>query len=455
MTKKLIQDIKVNHTKSIRQIKKVQIQGSSTIPIRKAEPVKEVMQDEAPKIFFPQKRTFFEEDFEAEPVSKNSHFFLWTVSIISIGALLFLFSLIFATASVIITPKSETAPLNTIYTITTNTGIPGLHYTILSVKKDLSKSLVTDGEEQVERKAIGKAILYNNFSTSKQRLINNTRLQTPDGAIYRIRDSVDVPGITTISGVKTPGQIEVEIIADVAGSQYNMKVSDLKGDFSIPGFKGTTKYTGFYGRLSADTTGGFVGTVKKVSEEKIAAGRDELKNALKADLIKDMYAELPATSTIFKNGYFIQTTDLPDNSSDANYSIGEESTLYAVVFHTNELSTFIANDKIKDLGNAKVDVLWDGSVSALISGTTVTPWTENVLKLNLSGNANIVWSYDRDAILSQIKGQNKSILKTILEKNTDSITEINASIRPQWKQTFPKDAKKITITDSVRDGLGQ
>src|ERR1035437_9555520 len=107
MPKKLIQDIIVNHTKSIRQVKKAETQSNPTVPVQKAEPIKEPIREMPAKTFFPKKSTSFEEDFGVEPVSKNSHFFLWTISIVLIGALLFLFSLVFATARVIITPKNE------------------------------------------------------------------------------------------------------------------------------------------------------------------------------------------------------------------------------------------------------------------------------------------------------------------------------------------------------------
>jgi hypothetical protein len=254
MPKKIIQDIFVVK-KSIRMIKKSDIRDGFFIDHKKTcneENVKNHLVDklEAEEIGVDDNEYVEEKKY----VTKNSLMFLWVICIISIATLLFFLSSVFATATLTITPKNQIVALNDTYNIILDKSVTGLHYQVMTIKKELSKTLETDGEEYVERKATGKAILYNNYSTSKQRLINNTRLDTKDGLTYRIRQSVEVPGIKTIAGVKTPGSVEVEIIADMPGDKYNMKLSDLKGDFTIPGFKGDPRYSLFYGRLSADTT---------------------------------------------------------------------------------------------------------------------------------------------------------------------------------------------------------
>jgi len=388
-----------------------------------------------------------------EKVSKNSHIILWIVCIITVATLLFMLMSTFASATITIIPKDKLLTMNDTYSMNAKKGIDGLYYQVINLKRDISKSITSDSEENVERKATGKAILYNNFSTSNQRLITNTRLQSVDGLIYRIRQSVDIPGIKTINGVKTPGSVEVDIIADVAGDKYNMKLSDFKGDFKIPGFKDSAKYNGFYGRLSSDLTGGYIGKVKSVSDQVLSANRNELKNTLSEGLIKDIYLQKPEQYYIFKDSYFIQFTDLPDVSGEKDYTISESATIYAIIFDKSELSTFIAENKIKGFDGSKVDVLWKDNIQATISGVTAKPWTESSLKIKLAGDADIVWSYDKDEIISEIIGKNKSVIKDILNTNKDSIVGINAVINPRWKQTFPSNIKKIKLIDSVRDTL--
>lgn len=455
MSKKIIQDIHVVK-KSIRMIKKSDARDHDHVELKKFANDKDLEMRLVDK--FPlesDENVDIEYIEEKKHVTKDSLMFLWIICIVSIAILLFLLSSLFATATLTITPKSEIVSLNDTYNITSDTAISSstLHFEVMTIIKDLSKTLETDGEESVERKSTGKAVIYNNFSTSNQRLINNTRLETKDGLTYRIRQSVDIPGIKTIAGVKTLGSVEVEIIADMPGDKYNMKLYDLKGDFTIPGFKGSTKYTTFYARLSTDMVGGFIGNVKKVSDEKLTSGRAELKDALKADLIKEIFSKKPEQYVLFNDDYYIQCNDLPDEFTSNEYKIIEKCSINAVVFNKDALSYFIAKSKIKNFDNSKVDIMWGDTSSVSLLGTTEKPWNETSLKAKFTGSAKVVWSFDSNEIINSIIGQDKSVINSVIENNKNSVVEIQATIRPMWKSIFPEKTKKIKIIDTVRDSV--
>ncbi len=460
MSKKIIQDIYVVK-KSIRMIKKSDVGNGFYSSRKKIHGNKNSIDDLTDKISEENdnKNIIDESDNndyiieEKKHVTKDSLMFLWIICIISIAVLLFMLSSMFATATLTITPKNQTLVLDDTYNITSDKNISTstLHYDVMTITKDLSKTLQTDGEEYVERKATGKATLYNNFSTGNQRLIINTRLETKDGLIYKTRESVNIPGTTMVKGVKTPGSVEVEIIADDVGDKYNMKLSDFKGDFTIFGFKGTPKYSAFYGRLNSDITGGFVGNVKKVSEEKLTAGRTELEDTLTADLIKEAYSKLPEQYILFKDNYYVQCDDLPDISEDKDYKISKECSINSIVFDKKVLSSFIASNNIKNFDNLGVDIIWKDQFSLSLQGTTNKPWNETYLKAKFSGPIQVVWSYDADEILSSIVGQDKSVLDFIIKNNQASLIEVQATIRPPWKKAFPEKEKKIKIIDTVRN----
>ncbi len=462
MARKLIQDIFVNDKPA--DIVRKDVSG------KKEEPKEDSKKTESnqKKEFFAKRQDFkkiFTErkkglevieryDEPEEKISKNSHIFIWIICIIAVGTLLFFVSSIFSTAVLTITPKSEPVTLNDLFMITTSTSTAqslDLHYQIETLTETMSQPLTTNGSNNVSVKATGKAIIYNDYSAVTQRLITNTRLETTDGLIYRITEPVDVPGIKTVNGVQTPGSVEVTIVADAPGTQYNMKLTDFKGDFTIPGFEGTPQYSGFYARLSADATGGYVGTAKTVSADVLSAGRTELKNTIQAQLIKDIYSQNPDQDTIFKNDYFVTYTDLPDAADATNYTISESATMYAIAFNKSELAAFIAEDKLPDYDNSPVNAIWNDDMSVTVSGMTATPWLENQLKATFSGDGTIVWSYDSNKILDEIKGQDKSVLSDILNESTSSITQMTASIMPAWDNTFPKNTAKIKIIDSVMD----
>ena len=455
MSKKIIQDIYMVK-KSIRMIKKSDIKDGFFL--NKKKNINKDVNDNDLIDKFPIEDSDTEntDDYEyieeKKHVTKDSLIVLWIICIISIATLLFFLSSMFATTTLTITPKNENISLNDTYSIFSDKDADGLHYQVMTIKKDLSANPKTDGEEYVERKAVAKAVIYNNFSTSNQRLINNTRLETKDGLTYRIRESVDVPGIKTISGVKTPGSVEVEIIADMPGDKYNMKLSDFKGDFTIPGFKGSTKYTKFYARLSADASGGFIGNVKKVSDENLTIAREELKNTLKTDLIKEVFSKTPEQYILFKDNYYIQCNDLADSIS-GEYQITEECSINAVIFNKEELASFIAKNKIENFDDSKVEIIWNDNNFVSLQGTTEKPWNETSLKAKFTGSILMVWFFDANEIISSILGLDKSVISSIIENNKNSLTEIKASIRPVWRNVFPENGDKIKIIDSIRDSV--
>ncbi len=438
--RKIIQDIIIRKKYSVKDgevsFKKAEIYNEKS---SQSKPVKD------PKIY--QETVMF-----GDKQKNNSRVLIWSVSVISLIALFFVFSYVFSSAEILITPKTEKISLSNTWPIMSDKNADGLHYQIISLTQNLTKGLVTDGEEYVEKKATGKVIVYNNYSSQTQRLISNTRLQALSGLIYRVRDSAEVPGYKIVKGVKTPGSVEIDIIADSAGDKFNMKLSDFKGDFKIPGFKGSPKYNDFYGRLNSDVTGGFIGNVKKVSPDTVSVGRDELKKNLSESLLKSIYASLPDSSVVFKDNYFIQYSELPDDSSGKDLKINEEGVIHAIAFDRDELANYIAKQKIKSFDGGKVELVFSG-ITATTSGNTDRQWLENSLKLSISGNSMLVWKYNENAILQKIIGNKKSIVTLIAKENKNSIVSIVARIQPMWFTTFPTAIKKIQVIDTVRENI--
>ena len=104
--------------------------------------------------------------------------------------------------------------------------------------------------------------------------------------IYRIPESINVPGKTVKDGVETPGTIEVEVFADEAGEKYNIG----KVDFTVPGFKNDpARYKGFYARSVTAMTGGFVGKMKTVLPEEKRSTLAQLDADIKTELQKEGY----------------------------------------------------------------------------------------------------------------------------------------------------------------------
>jgi hypothetical protein len=176
-----------------------------------------------------------------------------------------------------------------------------------------------------------------------------------------------------------------------------------------------------------------------------------LKDSLKTDLIKEVYSKKPEQYVLFKDNYYTQCNDLPDNSTSDGYVISEECSINAIVFNKEELSSFIAKNKVKDFNNEKVDIMWNDNNVVSLQGTTEKPWNEISLKAKFVGPAQVVWFFDANEILSSIVGQDKTVIDSVIKNNSNFLTEIVATIRPMWRNTFPDNDKKIKIIDIIRD----
>jgi hypothetical protein len=100
-----------------------------------------------------------------------------------------------------------------------------------------------------DAKARGTVTLSNDYSEEPQTLVATTRLEAPDGQIFRLTEAVTIPG----KSGSTPGTTTANVIADKTGESGNIGPTT----FTIPGFKGTPeKYKAFSAASSEPMQGG-------------------------------------------------------------------------------------------------------------------------------------------------------------------------------------------------------
>ncbi len=117
-------------------------------------------------------------------------------------------------------------------------------------------------------KASGTITISNAFSEASQPLVATTRFETSDGKLYRLVDGVTVPGAKTEDGKTIAGKIDARVIADQAGTKYNL----TSGMFTIPGFKGGPKYD----KITAESKGAFTSGSDDASGAKLSISQSDL-----------------------------------------------------------------------------------------------------------------------------------------------------------------------------------
>ena len=381
----------------------------------------------------------------------NPKLVIWLIAIICLLALFFGISMIFSSVKVVVTPKTEKITFNNeAYTARLNsTSTSTLSFQVISVKQNGGKTITATEEKDVSQKATGKIIIYNNYSVSPQRLINNTRFEANSGKMYRITSSVIVPGFKKVGDKVTPGSLEATVFADQAGADYNLKLTDLAGDFTIPGFKGDLRYKGFYARSETDIIGGLIGKQRVISDDLRKTTEDSIKSSLKEQLVKELYAIKPVNYIAFDNSYSINYVSLPDTAVDSNnVKINIEGDLNGIIFDNLKLTRYIASQKISDFNNSPVELIpADNLVTTLTGSDSTGLWKNDTLQIKFNGDAVIKWQYDSDALKKDLAGKSQSDVGIIADKYKDSILSLKVFFMPIWTRYFPDNLSKIKITE--------
>ncbi len=379
---------------------------------------------------------------------KTSYRFgLWIIILISVLVLVFGLSFIFSGAKLVITPKQRTVLVDAEFSAYKTPKGDELGFEIMTIEKEGSQSVNANGEIFVKEKASGDIIIYNNYNKSNQRLIKNTRFETPDGLIYRINKSIVVPGRKTVGGKIVPGSIEATVYADEEGASYNIGLTD----FTIPGFSGDPRFDDFYARSKTSMVGGFIGEKKIVNSEDELNARESIQTNLKEQLLKDVFSQKPEGFEIYKDGIFITFSSLPNGEEGGDVVIKEKAILYGTLFKQEKFAQFIALNTIAGFDGEVVEILDSSSISfTILNKNDVQPWIDDEFSFKLAGNAHVVWSFESEQLKNDLAGKSKEALQTVLT-GYPSIDNAQIILRPFWRQTLPDDIKDIKITTVIEE----
>lgn len=362
----------------------------------------------------------------------------WIVSIVAVVVLGFGILSMFDSATLAYVPKSLPLTFTGEIFSAAKTGEGELLYSVVKLSGDKAKSVAASGETDVSRKASGTIVVYND-TTAEQTLIENTRFESPSGKIYRIQKGIVVPKKVGTQ----PGSLEVMVYADVAGEAYNSALVD----FTIPGLKGSPRYTTLYARSKTPIVGGFVGKERAVSEADLAKANTELKTTLTEELLAKAEAEVPPDFILFPALSTVTFEDLPQSASGDNKSVNVNlrGNLYGIMFKRTELAKGLSRNKTILQANESVDVNSFDDLKLSFSGTPPTDLlTLARINFKAEGSALLVWRTDEVALESDLLGRGKKDVTSIL-KNYPTIASADAILRPFWKRSFPEEAEKVTI----------
>lgn len=371
----------------------------------------------------------------SEP-SKNSTF-IWVAvgGVVVAGLVVGLMSTVFHTARVSLTLAEWKVDISNTY----SAGTEVLAYTPLKVSAEVSRTVPATGTVDANDRASGTIVISNLHSAKTQRLITNTRFETPEGKVYRIHAPITVPGYTIRGGEKVPGTIEAVVYADQPGESYNTD----SATFKLPGLKGSNQYDLITAATKGPLTGGYVGkraTVEKSVRDQAVA---EIKAELDRELREKMAVATPAGSIVLEDAVAISYVEKPDISADQNAIIAVVGTALAPAFPEEGLALALAAgagvqaDAPLELRNPTELQYSAVSATGLEAGEPVT--------FTLSGVAHLRTAFNERAFATDIAGRTKDGANEARSGYRGIVGVPVIQVRPFWLSSLPKNPERITV----------
>ncbi len=308
----------------------------------------------------------------------------------------------------------------------------------------LQVSYTATGSQRVERKAVGKITVYNEYSSESQALVAGTRFSAPDGKIFKTNTKITVPGAKIVDGKISGSQIDVAVTAEKTGSNYNIAPTSK---FRIPGFQGTLKYDSFYGISVAPMVGGMVGDIRVPTKEDIVKGKADIKNTLESTLRGQASISAPDNIKVLPKAYsfrVISETVGKEAGADGKFTILMSGELKTFGFKESDLLGAFAS---KVSAQSDVDlVLHDHSLqqSDVGYGVPALDLKNATMSFNMDFKSKWIRPFDINDFKNKVAGKGKTDITSIIY-GLPGFVSGEVSFWPIWVFRSPNDVSKIVV----------
>jgi len=299
----------------------------------------------------------------------------------------------------------------------------------------LSQEFITTGKAVREEKAQGTIKVYNNYHLD-QILVVNTRFWcfiNEELREFKTKERVVIP---------SQQHLDVEVVASTAGEEYNIKPCT----FSVPGLKGSPRYTFVYGESLSDMTGGKKVEVTQVTQADLDKAEmilkdkalEECRAALEAAISPEEYIvieEAMKTEII----ELIPLTEVGQVVDNFVFQVKAEGEVLAL--RRSELQNFAKDYVLSQLPEGKV--LIEGSLGIGYLPETIN-FEDSEIILDIEISAEIYSEIDENYLKERARNLRPDEIRTTL-RNLSEIEQVQTRLSPFWATTAPENTDNIEI----------
>lgn len=372
---------------------------------------------------------------------KKLFFAISLATLLIVGIVLFL---ILPTAVVVVEPKTQLITQDidliidkTISEVDKNElKVPGK---LIEVSKEATKEFSATGKKQIKEKALGTIIVYNEWDSQSQTLVENTRFISDNGKLFKSIKTAVVPGFKRSAGQDIAGSTTVTVAADEPGEESNIKPSR----FSIPGLKGTIKYDKIYGVSTEPMTGGRVEQINVVSEDDFSKAKKMTEESLRGELINEIKDKSDVQSSIVDNAISTNKAEFTSTKK-----IGEEAKSFALTLKINGAALAFSESDIISLSKDTVKAPFSNyslvGEPKLTYGQADLDLKNGKMSLKVYSEITASSRLEKNSILENIKGKDVEELQNYFA-NISEAGNVDVKFWPFWVKSIPRIESKINV----------
>jgi hypothetical protein len=407
--------------------------------VKKRKESKKYEKEKEPEIYFPEKE---KPSFKFFTFKRSIFLF---IVLLLIGGGFFLY-FVLPKAEISIETKKEPVNFETEITADKDVGsvdkengiIPAQ---VFQIEVEDTRTFPSTGEKDVSEKARGTITIYNQYSSSEQTLVKTTRLRSESGKVFRLTDTVIIPGATIEEGKIVPNSRDVYVEADEAGEAYNIGPAK----FTIPGLEGTPKYTGFYGESTSAMTGGAKGKMKVATQGDIDGATQivslELKNKAEEEFIKKIPAELKLLESSQVLEIVESTSSLKADQPGKEFTIKVKAKAWGMAFKEEDVVAIVRESIDSKISADKFLI---PTTIKLTYGKSKIDADQSRAVFSCQVEAEAGWNIDENKLKNDLAGKNEIDVRQYLS----SLAEVDVArvvFWPFWVKKIPSNKDKITI----------
>ncbi len=315
---------------------------------------------------------------------------------------------------------------------------------VLTSTQNMQMTFKANGIEQAKEKARGILTVSNSFSSAPQIFVAMTRFESPSGKIFRVEKQITVPGSKVQNGKIIPSSIDIEVVADQPGDDYNL--SPMSG-WKIPGLKGTSKYNGFSAENKKPMSGGYVGEHLTATEEDKKSAEESVTTSLKDALSAQTLVLLSDSLKVPEEGVSFRITK-------KEYQYPKDDLEHFTIFAEGEMKQFAFDEgmlKEAIMEKAKKSLSGDIPMKATqfnVSYSAFQPdFDDGKMTVKVQGNILFMPDLDDETLKNELAGKTRSEMQRIIF-SIPGLENAETSLEPKWAfwvNSVPQSKNRIFI----------